>query len=72
MFGLGQLFQKEEAAGKVRTFAIVDSWTQTVLNPLHHYLSDLLRKIPNDGTASHGEAFDRVRIRSLQYNCAYG
>lgn len=72
MLGLGQLFQKEEAAGKIRTFAIVDSWTQTVLKPLHTFLSDLLRKIPNDGTASHLDAFDRVRVRSKEFGCSYG
>ena len=72
MFGLGQLFQKEEAAGKIRTFAIVDCWTQTILSPLHRYLSDLLKRMPNDGTASHSEAFDRVRIRSAHFGCAYG
>jgi hypothetical protein len=72
MLGLGQLFQKTEPAGKVRTFALVDSWTQTVLSPLHSYLDDLLKQIPNDGTRSHLEAFDRVRIRSQEYGCAYG
>lgn len=70
--GLGQLFQKEEAAGKVRTFALVDSWTQTVLSPLHDYISNILKNIPNDGTSSHLAAFDRVRTRSLEYGCSYG
>jgi len=72
MFGLGQLFQKEEAAGKMRTFAIVDTWTQTILNPLHSYLSNLLKKIPQDGTASHLLAFDRVRAKTQQFGCSYG
>jgi hypothetical protein len=71
-FGLGQLAQKEEAAGKMRTFAMVDSWTQNVMMPLHVYLSDLLKKIPNDGTSSHLDAFERVRTRSLHYGCSYG
>jgi len=72
LFGLGQLFQKEEAAGKMRTFAIVDCWTQTILNPLHSYLSNLLKKIPQDGTASHLLAFDRVRAKAQLYGCSYG
>jgi len=32
---LGQLALKEEAAGKIRVFAMVDIWTQSVLKPLH-------------------------------------
>lgn len=70
--GLGQLFQVEEAAGKLRTFALVDSWTQTVLKPLHDYLSDILKNIPNDGTDNHFRAFDRVRERSIKFGCSYG
>jgi hypothetical protein len=70
--GLGQLQQKEEAAGKVRTFAMVDSWTQTVLSPLHVYLSEILKRIPNDGTDSHDKAFERVQVRSKKYGCSYG
>jgi hypothetical protein len=34
--GLGQLALKEEAAGKIRVFAMVDIWTQSVLKPLHN------------------------------------
>jgi hypothetical protein len=33
---LGQLALKEEAAGKIRVFAMVDIWTQSVLKPLHN------------------------------------
>jgi len=72
LIGLGQLQQKEEAAGKMRTFAMVDSWTQTILMPLHTYLSDILRNIKNDGTADHGKAFDRVMARSVEFGCSYG
>lgn len=32
---LGQLSTKKEAAGKIRVFALVDIWTQSVLKPLH-------------------------------------
>lgn len=70
--GLGQLKQKAEPAGKMRVFAMVDSWTQTVLLPLHNYLMELLSRIPNDGTESHLAAFDRVRERSVLYKCSYG
>lgn len=39
-----------EAAGKVRVFAIVDAWTQSLLSPLHNALFDLLKSIKQDGT----------------------
>lgn len=72
LIGLGQLKQKAEPAGKMRVFAMVDSWTQTVLLPMHTYLTELLKRVPNDGTSSHNAAFDRVRERSLIYKCSYG
>jgi hypothetical protein len=51
---------------------MVDSWTQTVLSPLHVYLSEILKRIPNDGTDSHDKAFERVQVRSKKYGCSYG
>lgn len=48
--GLSQLSLKKEAAGKVRVFAIIDSITQSALKPIHEFLFDVLRKLPNDGT----------------------
>lgn len=47
---LGKLSLKLEAAGKVRVFAIVDAWTQSLLSPLHKALFSILRNIPQDGT----------------------
>lgn len=47
---LGQLSIKEEAAGKVRVFALVDVWTQSCLKPLHELLFNFLKSLPNDGT----------------------
>jgi hypothetical protein len=48
---LGKLSLKEEAAGKVRVFAMVDCWTQWLLKPLHEFIfSDILPFIPQDGT----------------------
>lgn len=52
---LGKLGLKEEAAGKVRVFAMVDPITQWVLKPLHDRIFEILRLIPQDGT------FDQVR-----------
>jgi len=46
---LGRLATKAEP-GKVRVFAMVDSFTQWVLRPLHLYLfKSVLKKIPQDG-----------------------
>lgn len=60
---LAKLGFKEEAAGKVRVFAMVDAWTQWVMRPIHDMIFDILRFIPMDGT------FDQVRpverLRSL-------
>jgi len=48
---LGRLALKEEAAGKVRVFAMVDCWTQWLLKPLHATIFDhILPGIPQDGT----------------------
>lgn len=48
---MGKLGLKEEAAGKVRVFAMVDPWTQWVLRPLHEFVQQsILAKIPADGT----------------------
>jgi hypothetical protein len=47
---LGKLSLKNEAAGKVRVFAMVDPVTQWLLAPLHKLIFKILRKIPMDGT----------------------
>jgi hypothetical protein len=47
---LGKLGLKEEAAGKIRVFAMVDAWTQWALYPLHMVLFEILRDIRMDGT----------------------
>lgn len=67
LYTLGKLGIKEEAAGKVRVFAMVPTWFQVLLKPLHQQLFDILRVIPQDGTFNqlaplrrmhkYGEAF---------------
>jgi hypothetical protein len=47
---IGKLSKKLEAAGKIRVFAMVDVWTQSLLKPLHLALFDFLKSLPNDGT----------------------
>lgn len=48
---LGKLALKEEPAGKLRVFAIVDYWTQCAMEPLHKRLSEALKVLaPIDAT----------------------
>jgi hypothetical protein len=46
----GRLALLEEAAGKVRVVALLDVWSQWALKPLHNWIFDQLRSIPQDGT----------------------
>lgn len=61
---MGRLGFKAEAAGKVRVFAMVDAWTQWVMNPFHEFIFDILRRIPMDGT------FDQMApVRETSRTC---
>jgi hypothetical protein len=66
---LGRLSLKEEAAGKVRVFAIADLFTQTALEPLHRSLFELLDKLPQDGTFNQVAPLDILisNIRKGKY-----
>lgn len=57
---LGKLGFKDEPAGKVRIFAMVDPWTQWVLKPIHIWIFSLLRRIPMDGTFNQLKPLDKV------------
>jgi hypothetical protein len=47
----GKLAPKFEPAGKIRIFAMVDSWTNWFMKPIHDLLFDqILPRIPQDGT----------------------
>lgn len=63
---------KEEAAGKVRVFALVDVWTQSVLNPLHSMLFTFLKSIPNDATFDQRGSVLRCIEKSKASQCSYG
>jgi hypothetical protein len=69
--GLSQFAIKKEAAGKLRIFALIDSWSQTVLKPLHDALFDILRMIPNDGTFNQDAAFRRCQEKATKFGVAY-
>lgn len=63
---------KKEPAGKVRVFAMVDFWTQSVLRPLHQLLFALLRKLPNDGTFNQDASFKRCIAKATVTGFAAG
>jgi len=68
---IGQLQFKEEAAGKLRIFAMVDVWTQSFLSPLHDYLGDILRSLPNDGTYDQDASFRRSQRKAVSAGMAF-
>lgn len=67
----GQFSLKEEAAGKLRIFAIVDSITQSLLSPLHDFMFSVLKLIPNDGTFDQEASIRRSQEKSIIAGCAY-
>lgn len=69
---IGQIQFAKEAAGKLRVFAMVDLWTQSMLSPLHTLLSKILRSLPNDGTFNQEASLVRAREKSIKYGCSYG
>lgn len=69
---IGQLSFKEEAAGKIRVFAMVDVWTQSVLKPLHDSISDIIRSLPNDGTFDQEGAVKRCFLKTKATGYSYG
>jgi hypothetical protein len=69
--GLSQFAIKEEAAGKIRLFALLDSITQSVMKPLHMALFSLLRIIPNDGTFDQEASIRRSQAKAVEANRAY-
>jgi len=50
MSHMGRIGLKQEAAGKVRVFAMVDPWTQWIMKALHSWIFSVLKRIPMDGT----------------------
>lgn len=69
---LGQLAFKVEAAGKLRVFAMVDVFTQSLMKPLHDSLFGLFKKLPNDGTHDQEKAFSYAVELGSKYNASYG
>jgi len=53
---IGKLCLLPEPAGKVRTIAIVDYWTQRLMSPVHSWMMAVLKLLPTDGTFNQEEA----------------
>lgn len=69
--GLSQFAAKQEAAGKVRIFALLDTITQSLLRPLHDFLFGILKELPNDGTFDQDAAVRRSEEKLRRYGVAY-
>jgi hypothetical protein len=50
-----------EGGGKTRAVCIPDIWTQSALKPIHEYLMNVLKFMPNDGTFSHPALAEKVK-----------
>jgi hypothetical protein len=69
---LGRLAFKKEAAGKLRVFAMVDVWTQSIFKPLHDGLFEILKTLPNDATFDQDAAFKRAMSKAKISGHSYG
>jgi len=67
----GRLAALPEAAGKVRIIAIVDSWSQTYLTPIHDFLFKILRKVPCDATFDQQGAVSSFAEKGLKNLYSY-
>jgi len=65
---LGKLGFKQEAAGKLRIFAMVDPITQWLLRPLHKLIFMVLRRIPSDGTFDQMKPLLKLIKLANEYN----
>nr|UIW13820.1 MAG: RNA-dependent RNA polymerase [Rhizoctonia solani mitovirus 48] len=68
----GKLSIKEEAAGKLRVFAMVDVWSQTILKPIEQMLASFLKSLPNDGVYDQHSSELRARSKSLLRGGSFG
>jgi hypothetical protein len=68
----GYLCTKDEPAGKVRVFAMVDIWTQNVLKSLHNATFSFLKSLPNDGTFDQWSSVHRAVSKAKAYGKCFG
>jgi len=63
-YKLGRLHTIEEWGGKMRVVAIVDYWTQTLLDPIHQTVNYFLRGLQADGTFDQTAVAEIVKART--------
>lgn len=68
----GKLSLKEESAGKVRVFAMVDVWTQWAMKGLHEMLFAFLKGLPNDGTFDQHLSVRRCSEKATTTGVSFG
>nr|WPH57536.1 putative RNA-dependent RNA polymerase [Rhizoctonia solani mitovirus 126] len=69
---IGKLSIKEEPAGKRRVFAMVDSWTQSLLTPLHRMCETFLKSLPNDGLFDQYASVRRAQQKAAITGLSFG
>lgn len=69
---LGKLSAKDEPAGKVRIFAMIDPWTQSILKPLHNVIFHLLENLPNDAMRDQQLAVQRCMEKAEAAGMSFG
>lgn len=69
---IGRLAFKEEAAGKLRVFAMAEVLTQSLMKPLHLKLFDLFKLLPNDGTHDQEKAFSYAQSLAQKHGRSFG
>jgi len=69
---VGRLALKEEAAGKVRVFAMVTFWDQVALRPLHNMLFAFLKRINNDATFDQHASVLRCMEKASRAGKSFG
>jgi len=69
---VGRLSLKEEAAGKVRVFAMVTFWDQVALKPLHDMLFAFLKLINNDATFDQHASVSRCMEKASRAGKSFG
>lgn len=57
---MGRLGQVVEGGGKSLLFAIGNYLNQRLLHPLHVWVAEVLRRLPQDGTFNQTQPFDRL------------
>lgn len=70
-FKHSKLVQFPDKAGKTRTIAVIDYYSQRCLKPLHDGLMDFLSKLVSDGTYSHQNVGKFAQLKTKEKSFIY-